>query len=673
MNIHNINPVKTRDHQRVTEHIPSSRRLSAHSICALILMTLSTAGLAQVPGTTAVGTGASWTSHGGTLDGIRFSALTDVTTSNAATLQLERSLQTGVNGSHMGAPLVVGSTLYVVTPFPNKLIAYDLTTGATKWTFTPSVNHYAFGVNCCDTVNRGPAYAATGTGTGLIVYTTLDDTVIAVRDDATTGTQVWRTTLADVKTGVTTNGSVLIVPNKASVGNSIVVVGSSSGEMAVRGWLQALDLATGRLMWKAYTTGPDSDVLIDGTYNAFYAKDRGTDLGKSSWNQGAGDIWQQGGSSVWNNVTYDAANDLLFYGTSQPGTWNADQRLGENKWGASIFARRASTGKTQWIYQTTPHDMFDFDAVSESTPLNLNTPIVTPDQVAHTQVLVHFDKNGFVYTFDRLSGQILSAIKFGANPATVNWADAINLTTGYPVPGWDAASDLQAGYPVGVGKNKETHQGVVTNNICPSALGLKGWEPSAFSPSQNLFYVPTFNFCMSYEGLQTEFIAGAPYMGSNTSFSGGPGTNPASPGPGGWFMTELVAWDFVNGQRLWAKPEMAAIYSGVLSTAGNVVFYGTLAGDFVAIDGTAAGGGRELFRTKLTDVAPNTSGYACSSVGSPIAFTGTDGKQRIAVFSGVGWLAGSFTASGKGCPGNTGAELATATNGGGRVHIFKLP
>ncbi len=636
---------------------------------AACLMTFTVICHAQI--TTATGTGSNWTSHGGTLDGIRFSALTDITTANAASLQLERTLQTGVNGSHMGAPLVVGSTLYVVTPFPNKLIAYDLNSGATKWTFTPSVNHYAVGVNCCDTVNRGPAYATTGNGTGLIVYTTLDDAVIAIRDDATVGTQMWRTTLADVRTGVTTNGSVLIVPNQSSAGNSIVVVGSSSGEMAVRGWLQALDLATGKLLWKAYTTGPDSDVLIGSIYNPFYAKDRGTDLGKTSWNQGVGDMWQQGGSSVWNDVTYDAANDLLFYGTSQPGTWNADQRLGENKWSASIYARKASTGQAQWIYQATPHDMFDFDAVSESIPLNLTTPITTPDQVAHSQVLVQFNKNGFVYTFDRLSGQILSAIKYGPIPESVNWADAINLTTGYPMPGWDAASDQQAGYPVGKGKNKETHQGAITSNICPSALGLKGWEPSAFSPTQNLFYVPTFNFCMNYEALQAEYIAGAPYMGNNISISGGPGTNPASLGPGHWFMSELVAWDFVNGQRLWAKPEMAAIYAGILATAGDVVFYGTLAGDFVAIDGTAAGGGTELFRTKLTDPAPNASGYACSSVGSPIAFTGTDGKQRIAVFSGVSWLAGSFTASGKPCPGAT--SSTTATNGGGRVHIFKLP
>lgn len=632
----------------------------ARSVASAVLL-LAVSSLCAAAGTTATGTSGNWTSQGGTPDAIRYSELSSINTGNVQTLQLERSLQTGVNGSHMGAPLVVGSTLYVVTPWPNKLIAYDLTTGATKWTYSPPLNSYAFGVNCCNTVNRGPAYAD-----GKIVFTTLDNTVVAVTDSGTAATLVWRTTLADVKTGVTTNGSVLIVPNQAKPGSFMAVIGSSSGEMAVRGWVQALDLANGAVLWKAYTTGPDKDMLIDGSYNPYYAKERGTDLGATSWE---GDQWARGGSSVWNQITYDPATDLLFYGSSQPGTWNADQRAGENKWGASVFARRASTGKAQWIYQTTPHDMFDFDAVSELVPLNLTTPIMTGTG-SHSQVLVQFNKNGFVYTFDRVTGEILSAPKFGPTPASVNWADAVNLKTGYPMPGYDALSDQQAGYAANTPKLKETHEGVNTKNICPSAMGLKGWEPSAFSPPQNLFYVPTFNLCMDYEGLRAEYIPGAPYMGQNLSMGVGPGVNPAAPY---YMMSELVAWDFVQGKRAWAVQEPAAIYGGVLATAGNVVFYTTLDGQFKAIDGRANGGGAKLFSTALTDLPGSTTGYACSSVGSPITFTGTDGRQRVAVFSGVGWLAGGFTAKGKPCPGPTGSESTVVTNGGGRVHIFVLP
>jgi len=608
----------------------------------LFLLSMGLSSTGAWAATTAPGTGAQWTTHGGTLAGTRYSELDQINTANIGRLVEEFSFQTGVNGSHMGAPLVVGGILYAVTPFPNKLVAYDLGNGgAIKWTFTPSVNRYAFGVNCCDTVNRGPAYGTTSTGRGLIVYNTLDATTVAV--DAITGAQVWRTTLDNPRTGVTTNGHALIVPNKAAsapANSSLVIVGSSSGEMAVRGWVQALDLDTGALKWKAYSTGSDADVKILSSYKAFYPKDQGTDQGIYSWDNGNGAKWRQGGSSVWGYFTYDVANDLLFYGTSQPGVWNADQRPGDNKWGASIFARKASTGEAMWIYQVTPHDNWDYDAISESVPLDLKSPMMKANGQPTTQILVHFNKNGFAYTFDRTTGEILSAPKYGANPATVNWADSIDLATGLPH----------------VDPNKFTHQGVVTKNICPSAMGLKGWEPTAFSPNTNLFYVPTFNLCMDYQGLKTELVAGAPYMGIDMTMGPGPGFDDK----GNWFMAQLVAWDFTAQSRKWAISEPSSpIYGGVLATAGNLIFYTTLDNKF---KGFSALDGTKLFEATLE----------CSSVGSPITFTAPDGQQRIAVFSGVGWLAGGFTASGKPCPGRTNSESATATNGGGRVHVYKL-
>ncbi len=608
---------------------------SLNNFCLATLLTLSPL-LVSAGTATNTGTNAEWTSHGGTLDGIRYSELTDITRSTIGTINSpklveEFAFQTGVNGSHMGAPLVVGTTLYAVTPYPNDLVAYDLTTGATKWTFTPSVRPYAFGVNCCDTVNRGPAYK-----NNLIVYNTLDDTTVAV--DATTGLKVWQTTLDDPKTGVTTNGAVLIVPDKSDPTNtkSLVIVGSSSGEMGVRGWVKALDLSTGVLKWTAYTTGPDVDVKIDPTYySSLYPSNQGGNLGQTSWD---GTKWQQGGSSVWGYFTYDETNDLLFYGTSQPGVWNADQRPGDNKWGASIFARKASTGQAKWIYQSTPHDQWDYDAISESTPLNLTTPIHTTSG-DHTQVLVHFNKNGFAYTFDRLTGEILSAPKFGPVPESVNWADRIDLSTGLPVLTLDGA-----GNPL-----KATHEGITTSNICPSAMGLKGWEPSAFSPLNDLFYFPTFNLCMNYQGLKTEYISGAPYMGTDMSILPGPGYQP------GFVMGEIVAWDYKLGQRAWSFPEVLPGYGGVLATAGDLIFYGTLDNQFKARDAVT---GDLVFQTTLE----------CSTVGSPISFKGADGKQRVAVYSGVGWLAGGFTMTQKPCPGKS----RSTTNGGGRVHIYKL-
>ena len=561
--------------------------------------------------------GAEWTTHGGTLEGNRFSGLTEITPQNAKTLKEEFTFTTGVKGSHMGAPLVVGSTLYVATPYPNKVLAYDLSSGKTLWTYAPSTNQFAKGVNCCDTPNRGLSYAD-----GKIVVNLLDDTTAAI--DAKTGSQIWRATLADPHTGVTTDGAPLIVARKdtAKYGAGYnVFVGNSGGEMGVRGWVQSLDLATGKLLWRAYSTGPDADVLITANTKPYFAKDQGKDLGVTSWGDSTNTKWQQGGGAVWAFFTYDPELDLLFYGTSNPGVWNAELRPGDNKWGASIFARKASTGEAAWVYQVSPHDSWDFDAIAESVPVNQS--VTDGNGKSHSQLLVHFNKNGFAYTFDRATGQLISAPAFGYQ----NWAPGgIDLTTGIPK----------------IDPSKLTGTGKKTMNICPSALGAHGWEPSSYSPQRNLFYVPIFNLCMNMTMLKAEFIAGAPYMGQDMQITGGqPPYNPS----------ELIAWDPVTGTKKWGIPEKAAIYGGVLSTAGDVVFYTSMDNSFKAVsakDGSATG-----FNATLE----------CSSVGSPISFNGPDGHQRIAVFSGVGWLAGGFSASGKPC----------ASSGGGTVHVYKLP
>src|SRR5579859_301134 len=283
--------------------------------------------------------GAQWTTQGGDLQGTRYSSLTGITTGNVGTLVEEFSYPTGTKATHQGGPLVVGNVMYVVTPFPNKLIALDLKNpGKALWTFSPNPGGYARGLACCDLTNRGAAYA-----NGLVVYELLDGNVVAV--NATTGQQVWRTKVAVPQQGETLNTAPLIVNNK-------VIFGSSGGEMGIRGSLRALDLNTGKLQWQAYATGPDVDVLIDKTFHPFYAKDRGGNLGVSTW---PGNAWQQGGAASWGWLTYDPETNQIFYGTSNPGTWNPDERLGDNKWGATIFARNPDTGKANWAYQVIPH------------------------------------------------------------------------------------------------------------------------------------------------------------------------------------------------------------------------------------------------------------------------------------------------------------------------------
>lgn len=547
----------------------------------------------------AQGSGAEWTTPSGNLEATRYSTLTDITSANVGTLVEEFAVPTGVKASHQGQPLVVGNRMYVVTPFPNRLLALDLSNnGLVLWTFNPGTNIYARGVACCDVVNRGAVYAD-----GKVIYNLLDGNTVAV--NAVTGKQVWRTQLGDVTTGESMTGAPIVVRDK-------VIVGNSGGENGVRGWVQALDLATGAPVWKAFNTGPDVDVKIGPSFKPFYAKDKGTDLGATSW---PGTMWQQGGSTSWAWFSYDPVLNLVYHGTGNPGVWNPTMRPGDNKWGASIFARNPDTGDAGWAYQLTPHDGWDYDAISENIVVDLPIKGVT------RKVIVHFDKNGFAYTIDRGTGRVLVANKYAA----VTWADRVNLSTGRPVvnPGMSPA------------------QGKITSNICPSPLGAKEFAPSAYSAATGLFYVPSINFCNNLEPLKALYIAGTPFVGADAELF---------PGPGG-FMGELIAWNASTGTRAWSIQETLPLYSGVLATAGNIVFYGTLDRSFKAVDATT---GAVLFQKQLP----------CGIVGNPMSYTAPDGKQRIAVYSGTGWLAGGF--AGGECP-------AKGGTGSGMVHVFKLP
>jgi lanthanide-dependent methanol dehydrogenase len=572
---------------------------------------------AQAPPAVApVAAQAEWTTPAGTLQGTRFSGLAQITAANVSQLTQEFSFATGVTAGHEGAPLVVGSTMYIVGPFPNKLFALDLTTpGKTKWVFDPHAAQFAQGQACCDVVNRGAVFAA-----GKIIYNVLDNTTVAV--DAVTGKEVWRTKLGDVGTGQTMTMAPLVVRDKVFVGNS-------GGEMGIRGFAVALDVATGKEVWRAFSTGPDADVHIGPAFKAFYPKDNGTNLGVTTW---PGTLWQRGGGTVWAWFTYDPTLNLLYHGTANPGVWDADLRPGDNKWSTTIFARDPDTGDAKWAYQVTPHDAWDYDGVNENIVADL-----TIGGVAR-QTIVHFDRNGFAYTMDRATGQILVAKPY----IPLNWATSIDTGTGLPVE--DPA--------------KRTHEGVNVLDICPGAAGGKDEQPAAFSPNTNLFYVPTNNICMDHQALKVNFIEGTPFVGASVTMKAGPGGN----------RGEFIAWDATTGTKVWGIPERFAVWSGVLATAGGVVFYGTLDRQFKAVDATT---GAVLFQVQLDS----------GTVGHPMTFLGPDGKQRVAIYSGPGGFGGAVVAgtlsiddpfAALGMVGAT-ADLPQFTPKGGSVHVFKLP
>jgi PQQ-dependent dehydrogenase (methanol/ethanol family) len=547
----------------------------------------------------------------------RYAPLADIDARNAARLKLVFSFSTGVVRGHEAAPLVVGDTMYLVTPFPNYLYALDLRQPQhpQKWRFDPHVHEGSQGKACCDVVNRGAAYAD-----GRVFINALDNQTIAV--DARTGTELWRTKLGDIERGETITMAPLVVKGR-------VLVGNSGGELGVRGWLTALDAATGRIAWRAFSTGPDADVLIGTNFKPFYPSDRGTDLGVRTW---PGDAWNIGGGTVWGFVSYDPELDLLYYGTANPGPWNPQQRPGDNKWTAGIFARRPDNGEAAWFYQWSPHDLHDYDGVNENVLVDL------PWQGRDRKLLLHADRNGYLYVLDRASGEVLAADPY------------VNITTSLGV-------DLATGRPT-MNPRTEPRVGETVRDICPASPGGKDWQPSAWSPRTRLLYIPHQNLCQDASTYETSYIAGTPYVGVDAKMRAGPGGNRGA----------FAAWDPIARRKTWEVRENFPVWSGALVTAGDVVFYGTMDGWFKAVDGRS---GALLWQYRTE------SGI----IGQPISYRGPDGRQYVAVLAGVGGWSGAIVSGGLDARDPTAAlgfatvmkDLPKLTQPGGRLYVFALP
>ncbi|HKP73011.1 MAG TPA: PQQ-binding-like beta-propeller repeat protein, partial [Pyrinomonadaceae bacterium] len=332
-----------------------------------------------------------WTMPAKNYASTRYSGLDQINAGNVGSLKVAWTFDTGVNRGQEAAPIIAGDTMYVVTPFPNILYALDLTKpGApVKWKYEPQPASAAQGVACCDVVNRGCVFS-----NGKVFFNTLDGQTVAV--DAATGKEAWRTKVGDINLGESITMAPLVAKDK-------VLVGNSGGEFGVRGWLTALDAASGKIAWRAYNTGPDADCLIGANFKPFYPQDRGKDLGVSSW---PGDAWKIGGATVWGWPSYDPEQNLVFYGTGNPGPWNPEQRPGDNKWTSGIFARDADTGDARWYYQWSPHDLHDYDGINEQIFLNM------PVGGQTRKVLVRAERNGYFYVVDRTTGEVLSAKPF---------------------------------------------------------------------------------------------------------------------------------------------------------------------------------------------------------------------------------------------------------------------
>jgi PQQ-dependent dehydrogenase (methanol/ethanol family) len=563
----------------------------------------------------------NWASQNGNYANTRYSELKQITKDNVKNLKVAWTFSTGVLRGHEGSPLVVDGVMYLHTPFPNNVYALDLKKdGEIIWTYNPKQDPDVIPVMCCDTVNRGVAYAE-----GMIFLHQADTTVVAL--DAKTGKEVWKAVNGDPKKGETNTATVLPVKDK-------VIVGIAGGEFGVRGSVTAYDLKTGKRVWRGYSMGPDSDTLIDPEKTTSLGKPVGPDSSTKTWQ---GDQWKIGGGATWGWYSYDPKLNLVYYGSGNPSTWNPKQRPGDNKWSMTIWARDVDTGMARWVYQMTPHDEWDFDGVNEMILADLKF------DGREVPVLVHFDRNGFAYTLNRATGELLVAEKF--DPA-VNWASKIDMDKNSPTYGRPTVVDKYSPEKNGEDEN--------TANICPSALGAKNQQPAAYNPNDGLFYVPTNHVCMDYEPFKVSYTAGQPYVGATLKMYPGPGGN----------MGAFIAWDPVKGRIKWSKPEQFSVWSGPLVTAGGVIFYGTLEGYVKALDLQGA----ELFRFK----APS------GIVGNLFTYE-QDGKQYVGVFSGIGGWAGIGLAAGLTKPedgsGAVGAYvgLKKYTALGGVLTVFALP
>ena len=587
----------------------------------------------------------NWAAPRGDYTNQAYSKLTQINQGNVKNLKAAWTFATGVNRGHEGSPVVVGHMMYVHTAFPNNIYALDLNDNQKiVWSYFPKQDPSVQAVLCCDNVNRGLGY-----GDGKIFLQQNDGTLVAL--DAASGKKVWDVKNTDPKVGATNTNAPHVIKDK-------VLTGCSGAEFGVRCFIQAYNIKDGSVAWKAYSTGPDSEVLIGKDFNkdtplysalSVYedvaggnkqggsfkkidtAKLKGgeKDLGLKTWlkPQAVKDGWQHGGGSVWGWWPYDPKTNLVYYGTGNPSVWNPDVRPGDNKWSMTVFARDLNTGVARWGMQMTPHDEWDYDGINE---------VILFDNGGKTYAW-HHDRNGFAYTWQADNGVLVAAEK--VHPF-VNWATDVDKKSGVP-------SKLATA---------STHQDYNAKGVCPAALGTKDQQPASYSPKTGLIYSPLNHVCMTYEPVESKYVAGQPWVGATlTMFAGPDGV-----------MGGFAAYDPMTNKKAWYNKEKFSAWGGSLNTASDLVFYGTLDRWFKALDAKT---GKELWKFQV----------GSGVIGNAFTYT-NGGKQHVGVLSGIGGWAGVAMNLGLTNPtdalGAAGgyAELTkyNAAPGGGALTVFSL-
>lgn len=561
----------------------------AAPLAATVFFLSSGAGRADEGLDRAVQSADNWAMYGRTYDNERFSPLKEINDQNVGGLKLAWAFQVGALRSNEASPIVIDGTLYISSSSgPKGVFALDAKTGSLKWQYQPDVAEDVQPYVCCDVDSRGVSFAA-----GKILFSQLDGFLSAL--DAQTGKLAWKAKVVDYKDGETNTSPPLIVKNMA-------LIGFSGGEYGARGAIQAFDIASGKPLWKTWTIpGPGEP-------------------GNDTWK---GDSWQHGGGAAWYVGSYDPKTDTAFYGTSNPGPWNAAVRsTGTSDFGklsnagsSSTLALDPNTGKIKWEIQSTAAEAWDYDGVNELVLADI------PINGQKTPVYMKADRNGFFFVANRETGKLISAEPF----VPVNWAKGFDLESGRAIE--DPAKRPRLDYKA--------------TDICPSWMGGKNWQPTSFNPITGLAYIPSNNMCQDMQATDIQFRRGMFYLGNDFT---------VVPGHGG-YLGRLEAIDPATQKVAWHLDLPLPWNGGTMTTAGNLVFFGDIEGIFHALDAKT---GKELWRMNLG-----------SGIGAgPITFA-VGGKQYVAVLAGRAEGPPAFM-------GEVGKKIIAATPEGGTLFVFSL-
>jgi PQQ-dependent dehydrogenase (methanol/ethanol family) len=548
-----------------------------------------------------------------TYNGWNYSTLDQITLANVTDLQIAWTWQVGILDQHEAPPLVVGDVMYIASPKPNYVYALDLNQdGVIIWEFRPDMNvELATQQTCCGGQTRGIYYAE-----GKLFYATLDGQVFGL--DAATGEALWRTVGTNISygEGMASNGLVV---------NNLFIVGNEGGERGARGKVHAYDLNTGNLQWVMYNMGPDNEVGITPSYQAFYP-DNQTSL--ATW---YGDSWRRGGGTSWGYFTWDEDDDIFYYSTGNCGPWNADYRrewgvinLDENgglidyrnNWCAGQMARNATSGELVWAFAITPADNWDLDEP-------LITPLIDAEiNGQQRQLAIKASRSGHFFVWDRLTGELV------IEPWAFRYVDHItgyDMETGralYDIDKWNFThvEDRRNYTQIDPGRRAD---GTTVNDYtgtevhwCPG-ISARNWQNDAYSPRTGWLYTSTTTGCATQVVLEGEYVPGEGY-----TLRRGAGAHPTpNVGPDGQRVThvgELQANDPLAAENAWRHLWDVGNNVPIMATATDLLFLiGVNNGTFRAMDATNGDIVWE-FRTGARGNA------------TPMTYLGPDGRQYVA-------------------------------------------